>query len=317
MKITLLGAPFDGCGPKFGSRLGPAAVRFAGLQNQLANLGHEVHDLGDLDPKPTPKTPGHLNVFEGALPVYRKIKTQLRAAMPDSVAMMIGGDHSLSIGSISAALEHYPDLAVLWIDAHGDINTPATSPSSNLHGMPVAALLRDPSGVSGIQDEQWNQILTEIVPTRGLQPNRIGWIGLRDLDSGEQDRLLSLPEAFIKTMMEVDIEGIPVIAEQVFAWLDSIQARHLWISFDVDVFDPVFAPGTGTMVRGGLTYREGHLLAELLSSRLRAEKTDLQLVGLDLVEVNPSIDQNNVTAITGSEWVASLFGKRILPERGS
>lgn len=309
----MLGVPFDGSGPKYGSRLGPAAVRYAGLIPQLESLGHTVTDLGDLTCPAGVPQPGHLRTFAEALPVFNEVKEKFDNIDRDSVAMLIGGDHSLAIGSIASALEKFDDLAVLWIDAHADINTPSTSPTSNLHGMPVAALLGLPSGTQGIQHEQWDQIVAKKTK---LAPNRLAYMGLRDLDPGEQDHVKSLDGCFATTMFEIDLYSMTNLANSFENWMLKNGSKHLWISFDVDVFDPVFTPGTGTMVRGGLTYREGHLLSELLHLMMpfRGEKgKPFRLVGLDLVEVNPSIDQNNVTAVTAVEWVASLFGKQILP----
>jgi hypothetical protein len=169
-----------------------------------------------------------------------------------------------------------------------------------------------PSGVMGEVDEDWRAILSGIVAERRLSAKQLGFVGLRSVDPGEQRRMASLPEIFITTMQDVDRYGIERVLHGMDDWLRSTGARALWISFDVDVLDPVLAPGTGTTVRGGLSYRESHLCGELLRKMLDEPGCPFKLVGLDLVETNPLIDTNNETAKVVVEWVASLFGKTIL-----
>jgi arginase len=312
--MELIGVPFDLCGKQLGSRLGPQALRLAGIARELHALGFNVSDVGDLPVHDWRDEWGGLAGFEPALDCVLRVKNSVLDAMAaERLPLVMGGDHFISVGSVSAALEQYgSDLALLWIDAHADINTPSSSQTGNLHGMPVAALLGLPSGVSGGVHHQWNRLLTTIVPETRVLPHRIGWFGLRDADEGDRKWLCSIGAGYVATMHDIDRRGLVPGIEGIQKWLQECGAKHVWISFDVDALDPVLAPGTGTTVRGGLSYREMHLLAELLSEYLAPESCATKLVGLDVVEVNPIIDSNNSTAIAAVEWVASLFGKTIL-----
>ena len=307
--IDIIGAAFDLCGYATGSRLGPAAIRLAGLQTEIENLGLKTRDRGDVT-GPGPYTDeGGMRNFPPLLATVRGLKERTREALQDgSLPLILGGEHTLVVGCISAALEQYgPDLAVLWIDAHGDINTPGSSATGNLHGMPLAALAGMHSGVDGTRDKEWTKLLKALGPTK-LDPTRIAWCGLRDVDASERDKLHGFPA----TMHFIDRFGVERFVSDLDKWLRDINAKRLWISFDVDALDPILAPGTGTAVRGGLTYREGHLLAELLHETLTAPNCPYKLAGVDVVEVNPLQDTNNATAKVAVEWVASLFGKTIL-----
>jgi arginase len=223
----------------------------------------------------------------------------------------LGGEHSIAIGGISAALAHTQgNLAVLWIDAHADINTPATSPSGSLHGMPLGALTSQCSGVDGLVDAQWLSLIHAATAEHCLESNRIAWLGLREVDPGEAAYITGSSGCLTLTMHDIDRRGLVASVDRFDEWMKATGVRNLWISFDVDVLDPILAPGTGTAVRGGLTYREGHLMAELLREKL--DDGPYKLVGLDVVEVNPLEDTANSTAKIVVEWVASLFGKTIL-----
>ncbi|MFY9235493.1 MAG: arginase [Fimbriimonadaceae bacterium] len=312
--IDVIGAPFDLCGKRTGARLGPPAIRLAGLEETLCGLGQEVSDLGDL-PIPTEEM-GSERLRFGAAAIQNL--TQIERVVSKSISeghlpLVLGGDHSIAIGGIRAALNTYgADLALLWLDAHSDLNTPATSPSGNLHGMPVGALLGIESGAEGIADEQWAQI----IPTTPLKPENVAFFGLRELDPGEQQVIGSLQHCYKATMHEIDRHGIVSSMRRLGHWLDTIGAKRLWISFDVDMLDPVLAPGTGTAVRGGLTYREAHLVAELIRELFDKPDCPYQLAGLDVVEINPLFDSHNETAKTAVEWIGSLFGKTILGNKG-
>lgn len=313
--MEVIGVPFDLCGKRPGSRLGPAAVRLAGLAEQLTSVGLTVADGADIPVTLTCEEEcGGLLNFNAAFDCVRSLKSRVAQALASGlVPLVIGGDHFISVGSISGALEVCGSgLAVLWIDAHADLNTPDTSPSGHLHGMPVAALLASPSGTEGIGDRQWRRVRDEIVPPAPLRSDRVAWFGLRELDLGEQERIGDLKGRLAITMHDVDRSGIVECIEQFDRWIRASSAKKLWISFDVDVLDPVLAPGTGTAVRGGLTYREMHVLGEILYEKLQNTGCPYELIGLDVVEINPLSDTNNVTALTTVEWVASLFGKRIL-----
>ena len=307
--IDIIGAAFDLCGYAEGSRLGPAAIRLAGLQRELENLGLKARDRGDVAGPAAYTDPGGMRNFSPLLSAVRTLKERTRETLQEgNMPLILGGEHTLATGCISAALNHYGDeLAVLWIDAHADINTPGSSQTGNLHGMPLAALAGLPSGTTGRPDEEWQDFTEALGPAR-LDPQRIAWCGLRDVDRSELDKI----QGFAATMHFLDRYGIERFIGDLAKWLRQIEARHLWISFDVDALDPILAPGTGTAVRGGLTYREAHLLAELIHECLDKPDCPATLVGVDLVEVNPLQDTNNATAKVAVEWVASLLGKTIL-----
>ncbi|MBC8063461.1 MAG: arginase [Chlorobia bacterium] len=312
--IEIIGAPFDLCGPQQGSRLGPPALRLAGLAPVLSKLGLVVTDHGDL---PTgvesPNLQGMLN-FDSLIGYLPELKNRTAQALDrGAIPLVLGGGHELAMGYISAALAKFDgDLALLWIDAHADANTPKTSPSGNIHGMPIAALQGLTSGVEGLVDKQWQRFLDEVVPTTRMRPERCAWYGLRDVDPGERDLIRRTPGDLAITMQDVDRRGVVETMREFNRWIRNTGAKYLWISFDVDVLDPILAPGTGTAVRGGLSYREGHLLAEMIREFLDAPDCAFELVGLDVVEVNPLIDSHNETAKMAVEWVGSLFGKSIL-----
>lgn len=295
---------------RLGSRLGPAAVRLAGLRSALEATGVEVRDAADptLAFEPTHE-PGIRN-FSVLMEALRATKDGvLRAYEAGAFPLVLGGEHTLSAASVAAALEETEgDLAVLWIDAHADVNTPGSSETGNVHGMPIAALAGLPSETEDeLQNAHWNQLLDLTGPHR-LALSTTAWFGLRDVDPAERPRLAGLPI----TMHDVDRHGVEASARRVFDWLCGTGRSNLWISFDVDALDPILAPGTGTAVRGGLSYREAHLLAELLSENLTGADCPVRLVGLDVMETNPIVDANNGTATVAVEWIASLFGKRIL-----
>lgn len=307
--MELIGVPFDLCGHTLGSRLGPSAVRLAGLTQSLISLGEQVHDQPDIQVDLNPGTSCGLKHFSNAIQAYERLFDRVANSLAaQRTPLVIGGDHSISIASVSAALAKYgPDLGLFWIDAHADLNTPDTSPSGNLHGMSVAALMSEATTVDGIARDQWEQLCA--MSTHPLNPVHAGWIGLRDVDWGEADRIKA-KAGFASTMNQIDRFGIVAEMERWHKAMVDSGVKYLWLSFDVDVLDPFLAPGTGTAVRGGLTYREMHLMAEMLFEFLQEGK--YQLVGLDLVETNPLNDTNNATAKVAVEFIGSLFGKTIL-----
>lgn len=321
--VEIVSVPFDLCGPHHGSRLGPLAMLLDGLLPELRDLGLEamVSDVALVDGR-LPGTREECDVQ--GLEVFRKTKTKVHESIgAGRTPLVIGGDHSISIGSIGGALAGLGNgLAVLWIDAHMDVNTPDTSPSGNLHGMALGALARlqpGPRGSGSSAGEPWESAaydlwprLLEVVPEPGIGKDRIGWMGLREVDPGEIRNLGSLSGSLVATMQDIDEQGALSVVRGIDRWLRETGAMHLWISFDVDVLDPFYAPGTGTAVRGGLTYREGHLIAESLHSLMVSPNCPYRLAGVDIVEVNPMRDRGNETAAIAVEWVCSLFGKTIL-----
>lgn len=305
--IEIIGAPFDLCGAQLGSRLGPASIRLAGLSAALERMQLSAVDAGDVPVDLTrPPGPGLRN-FDALLSCVGELRRAVALALAHGrVPLVLGGEHTLAAASVSAALEAYgDDLAVLWIDAHGDVNTPGTSETGNVHGMPLAALAGRSSGVDGIRDSQWNA-LVQTLGTHRLHPERTAWFALRDVDPQERPYL----GRHAITMHDIDRHGITAMVERLAEWIRELGVGHLWVSFDIDSLDPQDAPGTGTAVRGGLTFREAHLLAELLYEQFEAGP--VRLAGVDVLEVNPLIDRYNETAKMAVDWIASLFGKRIL-----
>jgi arginase len=221
-------------------------------------------------------------------------------------------------------LENYgEDLCVLWIDAHMDLNTPETSPTGNLHGMPLAVLTKMVRSKIDSTKPDWLDTslatwksLEEIVPEHCLRKDGIAWLGLRSVDEGEVSNFGNLDGSLALTMQDIDQFGLNESMNKLKNWIVDSGCKYIWISFDVDVLDPIFAPGTGTAVRGGLTYREGHFIAETLNEWLFGKGLECKLAGLDLVEVNPLCDQGNETARMANEWLCSLFGRRIMGSGG-
>jgi arginase len=297
-----------------GSRLGPEAIRLAGLLEALRSLGEEVCDRGDMA-RPRPATaPGGLRNFAPLADCVRDLRQRVSEVLAEgSIPMVLGGEHTIALGCVSAALAAHSDLALLWIDAHADLNVPGTSITGNLHGMPIAALWGLDSRLDPMdaRDPEWRQLLQIVGPNR-LAPYRTAWYALRDVDLGEKKHVAEAPGSLCLTMHEIDRLGISAAVAEFDRWMRENGARHLWISFDVDALDPVLAPGTGTAVRGGLSYREAHLTAELLHELMNAPDCPYRLVGVDLVETSPVHDTGNMTALMAVEWAASLFGKTVL-----
>lgn len=326
-KIEIFGAPFDLGGARRGSRLGPEALRLVGLKKALSEIvdGVGIHDsasrvveLDDLDfPSKAEKLVdenGNTIGLPYSGPIANAIES-LRSTAEGvlergNIPLMLGGEHSMAAGPVSACIEKYgKELAVLWIDAHADINTPATSASKNIHGMPIALLTGLPGDGTEAERSDWEK-LRESVGNAVLPVENVAWLGLRDVDAGEKPRAA---RGNAKTMFSVDYHGIRGCWEDIYTRFVDLGCKYLYISFDVDSLDPFLAPGTGTAVRGGLTFREAHFLAELIHIDLD-KKNDLTLVGVDLVEVSPIYDTNNETATVVVDWAASLFGKTIMGE---
>ena len=327
--IELIGAPYDLSGPMLGSRLGPDAMRMKGISYAIESLGHKLTDSGNVLPismwTPEEGSHGHPSnrerSYREGMQMYAALRTKVRDCIQaGNLPVVLGGDHSLSIGSVSGALDVYgDDLAVVWIDAHMDLNTPETTPSGNLHGMSLAALTRlDPGPLGGQRKpwgpaltEAWSAILNDHVPRKALGQGKVAWVGLRDVDEGEVRNFRSMAGAKAWTMQDVDHLGAPGVIRELAEWMKGTGAKKLWVSFDIDALDPFFAPGTGTKVRGGLTYREGHLIAETLHALGFGQNKAFDIVGVDLVEVNPLQDERGETARVALEWACSLFGKTI------
>lgn len=292
--IRILGIPMDLGQNRRGVDMGPSALRYAHLQARLERIGHTVVDEGNLL---TPNPEEH--VVEGTGARRRAVATVCqqvfelgcRCAKDGDFALYLGGDHSISIGSVAAAAKSGP-VGVIWVDAHADFNTHESSPSGNIHGMPLAALI----------GEGANELVDIGYPGPKLETSQIVQIGIRDLDEEERVRLLR-SGIQVYTMRHVDELGMAAVARQALERLRHF--RRLHVSLDMDSLDPDEAPGVGTPVPGGLTYREAHLLMEILGDSGRVGS-------MDIVEINPILDTMNRTSELGVELVASLLGQRIL-----
>ena len=288
-RVAVVGVPMDLGANRRGVDMGPSALRYARLLEQLEDLGYTVEDLGDV-PVSLARASRRRGRRRACLAEIRAAALVLQerlAALPEGVfPIVLGGDHSLSMGSVAGAARGRR-VGVVWVDAHADFNTPETSPSGNVHGMPLAVL-------SGLGHPR----LTEVF--RAVDPKDVVLVGVRSLDPGEK-RLLKEAGVRVYTMHEVDRLGVARIAEEV---LKHLQGLPLHVSLDADVLDPTLAPGVGTPVPGGLTYREAHLLMEILAESGRVQS-------LDLVEVNPILDERNRTAEMLVGLALSLLGKRI------
>ncbi|MCB9420760.1 MAG: arginase [Ardenticatenaceae bacterium] len=295
--IRIIGAPMDLGQNRRGVDMGPSAARYAGLQARLERLGHTVYDAGNIHvPNPEENeaegTGKRLTAVATACQTLYELGTQ--CVEQGDFAIYLGGDHSISIGSIAAAAQSgaAEPIGVIWIDAHADFNTPQSSPSGNIHGMPVAALI----------GEGTEQLVNVGYPGRKVQPAHIVQIGIRDLDDTERERLAHSGIS-VFTMRHLDELGMAAIARQALDRLRHL--KHIHVSLDMDSLDPDEAPGVGTPVPGGLSYREAHLLMEILGDNGRVQS-------LDIVEINPILDDRNKTAELAVELAASLLGQRIL-----
>ena len=299
--IHILGVPLDLGGGRRGVDMGPSAVRIAGLGERLAGMGSVVVDKGDLA-TPIPETraerdPRKKYIREIAR-VCQRLYSQVYLAHEESaLPIVLGGDHSLGAGSVGASADFAAakggEIGVLWIDAHGDMNTPATTTSGNVHGMPLAALLGpEPAELSRLGQR-----------SPKIRAEKTVLIGVRNLD--EQEKLaIRDSKVHVFTMKDIDRHGIAAVMKRALA-IASKDTRGIHVSFDLDVCDPAIAPGVGTPVKGGLDYREAHMVMEMIAD-------SNALIGLDLVEINPILDSQNQTAILGTELALSALGQRIL-----
>lgn len=292
--IRIIGVPMDLGQSRRGVDMGPSAARYAGLQARLERLGHTVFDEGNV-PVPNPEEDVAQSGAKRLKTVTAVCQTiydiARKCVTADEFAIFLGGDHSISIGSIAAASQD-ASLGVIWVDAHGDFNTPQSSPSGNIHGMPVAALI----------GEGPESLVNVGTPGAKLKPSQIVQIGIRDLDSAERERL-ARSGISVFTMRHVDEMGMATVARQAIDRLRHFSRIH--VSLDMDSLDPEQAPGVGTAVPGGLSYREAHLLMEILGDSGRVQS-------MDIVEINPILDTMNRTAELAVELAASLLGQRIL-----
>ena len=301
-RIRVIGVPLDMGASRRGVDMGPSAMRVAGLEARLEALGHQVTDGGNIlveiaeTQRSGDKSARYL--VEIAETCMRTAEAVMKTLQEGMTPLVLGGDHSLAAGSVSGVAEFYrrkgEKIGVIWIDAHSDINTPETSPSGNVHGMPLAALL-------GLGPEPLANIF-------GYSPKVAAantvLIGVRDIDAAERENIRRAGVAHVYTMRDLDERGMRTVMEEALrAAGDGTAGYH--VSLDMDWIDPEDAPGVGTPVRGGATYREAHLAMEILANHGR-------LLSFEIVEVNPVIDEHNRTADLAVELACSAFGKKIL-----
>jgi len=287
-----------------GVDMGPSAIRYAGLADELRAAGVETTDTGDLlvphaeerDPDAEQPSEGTAKFLRETADVCTRLADEVAAAVGDGAfPLVLGGDHSIAIGTMRGAGRD-ADIGAVWFDAHGDFNTPATSPSGNVHGMPLAAAL----GIGDFADTEWANV-------PGLAEENVAIVGLRSLDDTEREEIRD-SEVTAYTMSDIDERGIgPVTEDALDVATEGTDGIH--VSLDLDWLDPKEAPGVGTPVRGGVSYREAHSALETVAERDEAEGV---LRSLEVVEVNPILDEHNETAELATELAASGLGKRIL-----
>jgi arginase len=299
--VGILGVPLAYGASMAGVDIGPAALRVARLNRRIAQLGYEVRDLGDLrleSPQSLPEPNNKLKYLHEVRVACEQLAIDVREIMTaGELPLVLGGDHSIAIGSIagvsSYCRERNDSLGLIWFDAHADMNTPETTPSGNIHGMPLAVLLgygaSELTNVGGLGPK--------------LDPKFCAHVGARDIDRGERDLIRELGLRFF-TMREIDERGMSACMDEAIAIASRASGGYA-VTFDVDVLDPGDAPGSGTLVRGGLTYRESHLGMEKI-----AEAGGMR--SLEVVEINTALDVNNKTAELGVELILSALGKTIL-----
>ncbi len=292
--VRIIGIPIDLGQQHRGVDMGPVAIRYAGLSAALKKLGYHTQDVGNID------VPGHYTLthrgFSDRLPLIRAACEETyelarRAIRDETIPIFLGGDHSASIGSIGG-VTHDGDCGLIWIDAHGDFNTPETSETGNIHGMALAIL-------SGMGPKELVDVGRKGAK---LKPEQVVLIGPRQLDETEKENL-RVSGSTIFTMRDIDELGMSRVIARGLEKLS--ECRHIHVSLDMDSIDPNEAPGVGTPVAGGLSYREAQLLMETISDTGR-------ILSLDIMETNPILDISNRTAQVAVSLVASLFGKSIL-----
>jgi len=299
--VGILGVPLGYGASMAGVDMGPAALRVARLKQRIRDLGYSVRDLGDLRiewPENIPDDDDKLKYLPQIASACEKLAVQVEEVLTNGeLPLILGGDHSIAIGSFAGVASYYhkqqDTVGLIWFDAHADMNTPETTPSGNIHGMPLAALLG--YGTSELTN------VAGFAPK--LDPRLCAHVGARDIDAGERELIRKLGMRFF-TMREIDERGMAACMDEAIAIASSGSAGYA-VTFDVDALDPGDAPGSGTLVRGGLTYREAHLGMEKI-----AEAGGIR--SLEVVEINTALDVNNKTAELGVELILSAFGKTIL-----
>ncbi|WP_254862757.1 arginase [Halovivax gelatinilyticus] len=298
--VRIIGAPVDYGANRRGVDMGPSAIRYAGLSDQLRSAGVDTEDDGDLfvpraEERDSTDESGSIEnarFIDEVRDACEHLGDRVEETISDGIfPLVLGGDHSISIGTMHGASRD-ADIGVLWFDAHADLNTPSTSPSGNVHGMPLAAAL----GYDEFESLSWSN-------APGVDEESVAYVGLRSVDDGERE-MIHDSEITAFTMADIDERGITAVVEDALSVVTN-ETDGIHVSLDLDWLDPSSAPGVGTPVRGGATYREAHSALETV-----AEHGSLR--SMDVVEVNPILDESNETASVATEIVASAFGKRTL-----
>jgi arginase len=296
----LIGVPMDLGADRRGVDMGPSAIRYGGLAEQLESAGQTCGDGGDIIvPQPEAAETdgadleyGRAKYLSATADVCADVATAVSDALADGeVPLVLGGDHTTAIGTANGLARH-GEVGILWFDAHGDFNTPRTTPSGNIHGMSLAAILGD----EFFGGREWADA--------GIDPSNVAVVGTRRLDQAERERVRD-SEMSVYTVSDIDERGVNAVVRDAIDVATGADTLH--VSLDMDWLDPDEAPGVGTPVRGGVTYREAHAAMELVYEHARED-----IAGFEVVEVNPILDQHNRTAELACELVASAFGKRVL-----
>jgi arginase len=295
-ELAIIGAALDLGAGRRGVDMGPSAIRYAGIDDRFSELGLPCADLGNVETAVAEAAeegdPSARFLTEIKRACERIARLVAGSTRDGRLPIVMGGDHSVAIGTLGGLASVHGPGGVLWFDAHGDLNTPATSPSGNVHGMPLAAALGLAPDV--FASEAW--------PMPALDPNYVALVGIRSLDAGERELVKELGIA-VYTMTDLDRRGVEPVVREALERVSGAPFVH--VSLDMDVVDPEAAPGVGTPVRGGLSYREAHLAMELVAEWERFS-------AFEVVEVNPIIDRENATGQLAVELVASAFGATIL-----
>ena len=296
--ISIIGVPSDYGQARRGVDMGPSAIRYAGVIERLEKIGHKVQDQGDIR---VSKKIIYEEIHEQLLNLEEvvDVSTSLANRVHEAVCekkfpLVFGGDHSIAIGTFAGLSEHYRNLGVIWFDAHADLNTPETTPSGNIHGMPLAVSM-------GIGHKRLVQIRNN---GPKIKAENIIIIGARSVDPGERE-LIREQGIKVYTMHEIDRLGMTRVMEDALAYIKGLSVDGLHLSLDLDALDPIYTPGVGTPVPGGMTYRESHLAMEMLQE-------SGMLTSAEFVEVNPILDEKNKTANVAVELIGSLFGETLV-----
>lgn len=298
MNISLIGVPLDYGQSRRGVDMGPSAIRYAGVVNRLEAIGHTLKDEGDVQVSAVERKDQEIaklkNLDEVVQATGELANRVAKVVEKGNFPLVLGGDHSIAIGTIAGLTSKYKNLGVIWYDAHVDMNTPETSPSGNIHGMPLAVLM-------GRGHERLVDIYQE---GQKVKPENIVIIGARSVDPGERDLIKNLGIK-VFTMHEIDRDGMTTVMKEAISYLQEKNIDGVHLSLDLDGLDPLYTPGVGTPVAGGISYRESHLAMEML------EDAGI-ITSAEFVEVNPILDERNKTADVAVGLMGSLLGEKLL-----